>query len=201
MQDTVWRLRNSDAIYQSVTTSGVFSSSEINLLKEYANSIPTEKPQVIDKSNLEKLIVNDKVRICEIKWLNPTDVDWLYRKLVDIIHKVNSEVFNLNLYGIQQLQYTIYNAADQGFYGAHRDVLATTSGGMLRKLSFSLQLTDPTEYEGGELIIDSGIKPHLVSKELGDMHFFLSDLVHEARPVTKGSRHVLVGWVVGPPLV
>lgn len=201
MQDVVWRLRNNDAAYQTITVNGAFSFSEIALLKEYAASIPTEKPQVTDTNNLEELTVDDKARVCEIKWLNTTDAAWLYRKLVDVVHKVNSEIFNLNLYGIQPLQYTVYNAVDNGFYKAHRDVLATTSGGMLRKLSFSLQLTDPTEYEGGELILDSGFNPQSASKELGDMHFFLSDLVHEARPVTKGSRHVLVGWVVGPPLV
>lgn len=73
--------------------------------------------------------------------------------------------------------------------------------GFFRKLTFSIQLSDPSEYEGGDLIIDVGFYPTTASKVLGDAIFFLPDAVHEAKPVTKGSRHVLVGWVSGPATV
>ena len=67
-----------------------------------------------------------------------------------------------------------------------------------RKLSFSIQLSDPSMYEGSELKIYNGNDPIIAKKELGTMNFFSSYMLHEVTPIEKGKRYSLVGWINGP---
>jgi PKHD-type hydroxylase len=73
------------------------------------------------------------------------------------------------------------------------------SGESSRKLSFSMQLSDEDEYEGGELqLMDSSGHLYTTSKERGVIVIFDSRLVHRVRKVKSGCRRSLVGWAVGP---
>ena len=69
---------------------------------------------------------------------------------------------------------------------------------MHRKLSFSIQLTNPDLYEGGDLNIYKEKTPIQASRALGTINFFPSYVLHRVTPVTKGYRNCLVGWVSGP---
>ena len=72
-------------------------------------------------------------------------------------------------------------------------------GEMVRKLSFSLQLSAPEDYRGGELeFIDNNNKPFLAPKQRGTMVVFDSRLRHRVRKVKSGLRKSNVGWVLGP---
>ena len=66
-----------------------------------------------------------------------------------------------------------------------------------RKISLSLQLTDPVEYEGGQLQMVSFDKP-LELPGRGDVAIFPAHLAHRVTPVTRGERQALVAWVYGP---
>ena len=68
----------------------------------------------------------------------------------------------------------------------------------VRKISLSLQLSDASEYEGGELLVTHGSKPDVARKNRGSITFFPSYIMHEVTPVTKGTRKSIVGWVTGP---
>ena len=69
----------------------------------------------------------------------------------------------------------------------------------VRKLSFSLQLSDPDQYTGGELeFIDNSGKTMFAPKQRGTMVVFDSRLKHRVRRVKSGLRKSIVGWVVGP---
>jgi PKHD-type hydroxylase len=84
-----------------------------------------------------------------------------------------------------------------------------THNSKIRKLSFSCQLSDPNDYEGGELefaipeIINSKIKINTFSvKEFlpkGSIIVFPSYIWHRVKSVTKGVRYSLVSWVLGYP--
>lgn len=202
MTPIVWKIRSSDQIHKLVSVESAFSNEEIDLIKQHASTLDARPPFIsASDPNIQKLIDNS-LRKCQVKWIEPTEESkWIFQRLVDVIQKVNGQFFNFNLYALQLLQYTIYNEEDQGFYGPHRDSRIVAEDGFVRKLSFSLQLTDPSEYEGGELIVDIEFDEKIAPKSIGAINFFPSDLLHEAKPVTKGVRHVLVGWVVGPPLV
>jgi PKHD-type hydroxylase len=62
----------------------------------------------------------------------------------------------------------------------------------------SLQLTNPNEYKGGDLILHLGNEPTILSKEQGKLYAFPSYTLHEVTPVTKGTRYSLVAWITGP---
>lgn len=60
-----------------------------------------------------------------------------------------------------------------------------------------MQLTDPHEYEGGELELHDGVFKYL-PKNQGAVIAFPSYVLHKVNPVTRGVRHSLVTWVTGP---
>ena len=77
--------------------------------------------------------------------------------------------------------------------------LQAINGELIRKLSFSLQLSDIDDYEGGELqLMDSSGKMHQAPKQKGLITFFDSRLTHRVRKVKSGVRKSLVGWIIGP---
>ena len=97
----------------------------------------------------------------------------------------------------EHLQYTRYDAADKDFYGWHTDG-SVKGDGPPRKLSLTIQLSDPNDYEGGDFQLH-GTKLSTVAKERGLTVCFPSYTLHQVTPVTKGVRKSLVVWLVGPP--
>jgi PKHD-type hydroxylase len=69
----------------------------------------------------------------------------------------------------------------------------------IRKLSFSLQLSDGDDYEGGQfqLMTESG-KIYTAPKKRGTLIIFDARANHRVRKVTNGTRKSIVGWIVGP---
>lgn len=69
----------------------------------------------------------------------------------------------------------------------------------VRKLSFSLQLSDPDEYTGGDLqFMTNDRQTFFAPKQKGSIVIFDSRVPHRVRKVKTGLRRSLVGWVVGP---
>ena len=80
----------------------------------------------------------------------------------------------------------------------HIDYLNKNSE-LVRKLSFTLQLSDPDEYEGGNVqLIDDGGKSYIAPRKRGCIVLFDSRTSHRVLKITKGTRRSIVGWVVGP---
>jgi PKHD-type hydroxylase len=69
--------------------------------------------------------------------------------------------------------------------------------GLRRSLSFSMQLSEPDTYTGGEVMIYNGDVTFESNKTFGSITFFDSALMHEVLPVKTGIRKSLVGWVLG----
>ncbi len=145
-----------------------------------------------------------RIRQSVIKWieLNP-DTNWLYKKLISQIHKVNQENFDYILKFVENLQFTEYNEGQQGFYSKHTDCGDNSrleNFVDIRKLSFSIQLSNPEDYEGGELVFYNDNQKFNAPKTKGTIIFFQSNILHEVKPVKKGTRYALVSWVQGPNL-
>lgn len=139
--------------------------------------------------------VNPKIRKGNISWMYPTkDTFWLYRKLTDITLDLNNKFFNFDLFGITEpLQFSEYKT-NNGHYLKHTD---RKCGFLIRKLSLSVQLTNPSKYSGGELILHFDTEEIKTVKEQGSVIAFPSYVLHEVTPVTKGTRYSLVFWVTG----
>ena len=136
------------------------------------------------------------VRDSQISFIYPNDnTFWLFNKLKFMINDFNEKYFKFDLSAMNQgLQYTEYNAPYQ-HYSWHID-----KGFGVRKLSMSIQLSDPDDYEGGELELWFGGKePVKIEKRKGLITFFPSYVMHRVAPVTKGTRKSLVCWISGPP--
>lgn len=91
-----------------------------------------------------------------------------------------------------------------GYYGAHVDnaMMGAGNARMRSDISFTLFLTDPDGYEGGELIVHAAGITQTIKGKAGEMILYPSTSIHEVRPVTKGARVVCVGWIesmIGDP--
>ena len=131
-------------------------------------------------------------------WIKSNEhTEWIYRKLTDLVIKNNQELFNFELSMIETLQFTYYNSNEHGLYKCHVD---TTPWQLPhnRKLSVVVQLSEPDEYEGGDLILHTSYDPIRIAKQNGMVTMFPSYTLHEVTPVTKGERYSLVAWVHGP---
>ena len=104
---------------------------------------------------------------------------------------------NFDLYTIlDDIQYTEYYATKKGHYGWHQDI----GSGWLskRKVSITVQLSGPDEYEGGDLEYwRGGDGCETAPKDKGLVFIFPSYMMHRVTPVTKGIRRSFVLWVGG----
>ena len=197
MQNTFeWYLKSETGPPPSVYFPDAFSNDEVNKIMLLGDNLSKEEAQVGPGGKPTK---NFKVRKTTISFIPVTDdSEWLFRKLTDIINIANEEYFKFNINKIQTLQYSIYNIGD--FYDIHVDTQINNFNGM-RKISFSLQLTDEEDYSGGDLVIITGENSGSSRENLrkkGTIILFNSMLGHEVTPVTSGTRKALVGWVTGP---
>jgi len=157
--------------------------------------------------NTEKFdhILNYNDRKTDIKWI-PED-QWIAGMITYYIDHINKDHFRYDISGISDnsYQYSVYREGSHYDWHADedRDLFYLTRKRpeeKIRKLSFSLQLSEETDYEGGELCFrqDKDSEEVLQTKKQGSLIVFDSRLQHCVKPVTKGVRHSLVGWYSGP---
>lgn len=141
----------------------------------------------------------DSVRKSNIKWLPPEadKTEWMYEKLMQLTLEANFNHWKFDLsHWKDAIQYTEYNGEEGGGYDWHLDVGPHPLSH--RKISITVQLSDPNDYEGGDLEIWTGGKePLKAPKGKGAVVMFPSYLLHRITPVTKGVRKSLVLWVGG----
>lgn len=165
-------------------------------------------------------VINEKVRKAKNAWLPASH--WVTGFVMHYVNLANLQNFRYDIIGLdgQSAQYTVYDKGefynwhiDQGissFYkpehnnahGFTEEVIKDEiipKGELVRKLSFSLQLSDEDEYKGGDLqIMDESESMYEVPKKKGLLVCFDSRARHRVTKVTSGRRKSLVGWVVGP---
>ena len=181
-----------------------FELDQVNLFSFWNNAFSKEECQKIINIAKDKGLIKGKtkgvtkdVRDSKVSWLYPTDgMDWVFRRVTDITLNLNERFFKFDLFGLNEgFQFTNYEAPS-GKYGKHVDRSVNIS---VRKLSISIQLTNPEEYEGGELKLYDGDDKEAITmdKTQGTLILFPSYVLHEVMPVTKGTRNSLVTWVTG----
>jgi PKHD-type hydroxylase len=151
----------------------------------------------------EKEKNNSDGRKSRIRWISPReDTRELFRCFEYMMQDINRKNFGFDIsFGVENFQYTEYWGSEKGHYTWHMDTHHGTYFSD-RKLSMSLQLSDPSEYEGGIFCIEKYATPQpfdmaaLAPK--GSMIIFPSYISHCVTPVTSGVRKSLVGWWNGP---
>lgn len=125
--------------------------------------------------------------------------NWLIGFCYNYILHANNTNFRLDINGFDhnQMQYTEYGPGQ--FYGWHIDVNKMKIEKEVRKLSFTLQLSDPDEYEGGEFqLLSYDNELYTAPKQKGTLIIFDSMSRHRVTKIKSGLRKSLVGWVLGP---
>ena len=119
--------------------------------------------------------------------------EWLFDRIETMMWDAN-QYYRFDIKYIAKLQVIKYNEGD--FFNWHLDIGEGESS--TRKLSLISFLSDPSEYEGGDLRV--GISSHLAQFEQhqGSAIVFPSYIPHVVEKVTKGTRYSLVAWIHGP---
>ena len=169
-----------------------FTNEQLDWLQQKAR----EAHQVAQIGGGNNGKVNEEIRRSELNWLhkNP-ECEWVFERLGRVASSLNADYFNFDLVGFgEDIQLTNYHEARQGTYVWHQDFGSTMS----RKLSMVMQLSDPSEYEGGELQLLTNTNPISIEKKRGLITVFPSWTLHQVTPVIKGTRQTLVTWISGP---
>lgn len=177
--------------------ANVFTAEECTRIISYwdeAKAFDAKTKSTTDRGNIEGAI--SSTRVGKIQWLNPDEDEyyWILTRLTQAVIQINEAAYGFLIDGMMdKLQLTRYLPGDK--YGWHED----TAIGLQRrrKLSFTLQLTDPKDFEGGGLEFHGG-SVAFPGNDLGAIAVFPSFLQHRAREVTSGERWALVGWFSGP---
>ena len=172
----------------------LFTNSEVEQIHDIAAEYHLNLGAV---GSGEKMDTDTKIRDSKIAFIRSSDKsnNWIFERITGAIVNINRQFWNFELTRMETLQYSEYKIGQ--FYKEHIDMMYQSPNQGIRKLSFSVQLTDPKEYEGGDVVIKTG-NTDTVHKNKGTIVFFPSYILHEVKPVTKGTRHALVGWVTGP---
>lgn len=176
-----------------ITWDNAFNEEEIDNIVKYCETLPAQEAS-IEKENFS----DSEIRTSKLSWVsNNGEISWLYDRLAYIARKLNSEFYGFDVFGfVEDLQFTVYDGDENGHYTWHMDMGEGTQAP--RKLTLVLQLSDPSEYEGGEL--QTFTRPNIdsVEKKRGMIAAFPAWTLHRVTPVTKGVRKTLVVWIAGP---
>ena len=127
---------------------------------------------------------------------------WIYQKVSDMAMEANKAMWKFNISGIVELiSYARYDSKDSE--AARIDIGANFNNSFRqdRKISFLIQLSEETSYEGGEVLLHNNGTPVYLSRERGTTLMFPSWLLNGTTPITKETKRSLYGWVSGPPFV
>ena len=174
----------------------VFSDQELWLINNTANKSDKNISQAkVAIENSKSYDIEEEYRKTDIVWLLQDDsTKWLYERLYNAAIALNKQYFNFEIDQLENLQYCIYREGHH--FKKHIDTISIPNLGQ-RKLTIILQLSDETEYEGGELRLHVSDNPIVISKKKGTIAIFPSFIPHDVTPVTKCERKVLVSWVLG----
>ena len=177
------------------TTPPLFTPDQCRQIIECGRSQPPQKAQVgMGKPGGG---TDTSKRVTTISWIPFQEMGHMYRDLDKFI-----QAANLNHFGFEDVrvtenaQFTEYPVG--GFYDWHMDCDTNMSHEPpVRKISMTLLLNDPSEFEGGHL--ELGAPGKFGELKQGHAICFASFINHRVQPVTRGVRQSLVVWFGGKP--
>jgi PKHD-type hydroxylase len=180
----------------------VFTARQCDRIIEQAVGLATEAAHV---GVADEEVEHDRgIRRSRIAWIPAEEpFIWICDKLTAVVRRAN-RIYDFDLIGFtEDLQFTEYEGAG-AHYTWHQDGLDGELAG--RKLSLVVQLSDPDDYEGGdlELFAMDGVEDEdtadwrTTARQRGSVVAFPSFEYHRVTPLVSGTRRSLVSWVGGP---
>ena len=163
-----------------------FSEDECKMIIENFKTLTEQSSMFIG--------VNETYRSSNNCWIpyNPT-TSWIYDRIIEFAAKANKRLYNFDVTSLRDMiQFTEYSDTNKGKYDEHVDIGKGPYS--QRKLSVSVQLSDPEDYDGGQLII----RENECDRKRGTVCIFPSFLEHRVAEVTRGTRYSMVLWIYGP---
>lgn len=156
----------------------VLDIDEINRLREYAHS---------DISGLHRRGSKDKN-------LTASFYTCQIHPLSDVIYELLGPLWKpyKNITFIEPYEIKEYVEGDLFEY--HNDNYFNLYESIDRKLNVIIQLSDESEYDGGELLVGD----YVCSKEQGSAIIFPACITHAVNKITRGKRYSLIGHGWGP---
>jgi predicted 2-oxoglutarate/Fe(II)-dependent dioxygenase YbiX len=140
-----------------------------------------------------------QIRDAEIFILeNDMENRWIFDKVIQAVSVANKVHFDYEIagivHGLQLIKYTA-DGETQGHYDWHVD--AGNGSVSTRKISATVQLSDPRDYDECDLVVNDHGNIFVATRERGAINLFPSYMPHRVTPVTRGTRYALVIWVHG----
>ena len=162
---------------------------------------PAVVPAMYDKRNkqgeLVMPLIPSLIRKTQVAWVpQGSNIDHLMQRMVKMVLKQARDFFYLPCSFVETIQFAKY-----GFLGHYRKHTDSTGTGRAsrRLISASVQLSNPDDYKGGNLKVDTGYRKykshmHQTPREQGTLTVFPSVFEHKVTPVLRGQRCALVLW-------
>ena len=194
-------------LYSYTIASNKLSSKDFKYVDKATNHPHLEwRESTVSDQNNTSSELDTNIRKSKNTWIFDKKI---IHMLAPMVHGYNHHCLNVEILGHEPVQCSEYY--NGGYYDWHVDQLTTPiflnpedKIPTVRKISLSLFLNDPDEYEGGELDVEIGgpkQDPRYATYKLekGSVVIFQSNVWHRVRPVTSGKRRSIVVWFYGAP--
>lgn len=179
--------------YSHAIISGVFSKEECQQIIDLGNKLDLSAGKLEDGS--VSYSRHSKVGF----FIPEPENDWVFKRIKEVAEMANDQSFQMELNFFNSIQFTKYEIGD--YFDWHMDLILENVPFLLsRKLSMSVILSDPSSFEGGDLLINRtslNMPVHTVKQEQGAVVLFPAFVHHKVTKVEKGERYSLVAWMEG----
>lgn len=179
------------SLYDVSWASNAFSAAECDAILDKFGRNPLRPGLLIPAPGMAEK-VDTSIRKSSITSIQLNEESkWIFGRLRDVAALVNQGLkFELKGFdeGLQLARY-----AEGEFYDWHADLGADV--GAFRKLTLVVQLTDPADYDGGE--VEFFPTPIQAPKERGTVAVFPAYIPHRVLPVGRGPRWSIAAWIAG----
>ena len=174
---------------------GLFSIAELDGLVRLGDGLALEKAELSNGRGYEN------IRSTKVAWVpRGPDTENVYSRVEQAVLELNARFFRFDLSGLAAMQYALYGGQEGGHFDWHKDYGRDPHDPAQepRKLTLSLQLSDPSDYQGCDLQVRAGNLIDTVPRERGTLVAFPANVLHQVTPIESGIRRSLVIWAVGP---
>ena len=179
------------------TTTPIFTPEQCKMIIQAGRAEPRKDAEVGSNKGIKGGVIDTKTRTSHISWIPFTKMTPMYKTIEKIMKQTNGNHFGFDGMTITEMaQYTEY--PEGGFYDWHVDNdVNMQNEPPVRKISMTCLLSPESEFEGGDLELQSEDKVAKIKQ--GHAIFFASFIRHRVKPVIKGNRKSLVMWFGGTP--
>lgn len=175
------------------TIPDAFSAQECARITGYTTTHQSSDARLVGRNS------DHNLRRADLVWLDDIpDAAWVMDRIIALVSRANRETYDFDLREFAESpQVARYGAEREGHFDWHSDI----GDGPLarkRKLTMVVQLSSPSEYDGGTLQVMPSANMIDAPRDQGSATLFPSYLLHRVTPVTDGARHSLTIWAHGP---